>query len=160
MISDSRTVFLALTAAVVVTISVFNPEQNSVSAFYLSSSASPSVLNTVSPWTSTVSLLPNEMTHTATTAMNEIVSQTKMMESTVSKSIDSIGTILQQSNAAVVVQNLEHAVADNPWHTAAIGIFALGSWFQFFVLRSPIDFSNLKSPFNPGVNTYASHCVI
>lgn len=171
MVSDSRTVFLALTAAVVVKLSVFNPEQNSVSAFYLksssssslisspsllsSSSASPSALNTVSPWTSTVSLLPNEMTHAATAAMNEIVSQTKMMESTVSKSIDSIGTILQQSNAAVVVQNLEHAVTDNPWHTAAIGIFALGSWFQFFVLRSPIDFSNLKSPFNPGVNTYS-----
>eukprot|EP00535_Pseudo-nitzschia_heimii_P007929 CAMPEP_0197176312 /NCGR_PEP_ID=MMETSP1423-20130617/2285_1 /TAXON_ID=476441 /ORGANISM="Pseudo-nitzschia heimii, Strain UNC1101" /LENGTH=1018 /DNA_ID=CAMNT_0042625679 /DNA_START=233 /DNA_END=3289 /DNA_ORIENTATION=+ len=51
---------------------------------------------------------------------------------------------------------LSFIVVDNSWHTMAIAIFTLGTWFQLAILNSPIDFSNDKDlPFQPGADTYS-----
>jgi predicted unusual protein kinase regulating ubiquinone biosynthesis (AarF/ABC1/UbiB family) len=47
------------------------------------------------------------------------------------------------------------AFVSNPWHTAAIVVFSLGTWLQLAVLQSPIDFTKGDTPFPPGADTYS-----
>lgn len=48
-----------------------------------------------------------------------------------------------------------NAILMNPWHTAAIAAFSLGTWLQLAVLQSPIDFTKGDTPFPPGADTYS-----
>eukprot|EP00529_Nitzschia_sp_RCC80_P005387 CAMPEP_0113512478 /NCGR_PEP_ID=MMETSP0014_2-20120614/39361_1 /TAXON_ID=2857 /ORGANISM="Nitzschia sp." /LENGTH=1042 /DNA_ID=CAMNT_0000408839 /DNA_START=180 /DNA_END=3304 /DNA_ORIENTATION=+ /assembly_acc=CAM_ASM_000159 len=62
--------------------------------------------------------------------------------------------VAKLSTAAAAAQ--PSFVVENPaWHTVGIGVFALGSALNLYVLNSPIDFTNLKAPFEPGTDTYS-----
>lgn len=77
------------------------------------------------------------------------------------ESIDAISNISPESLASAIenqewVSFLSSVVIDNPWHTAAIAAFSLGTWFQLAIVLSPIDLSNDKElPFQPGADTYS-----
>jgi hypothetical protein len=50
---------------------------------------------------------------------------------------------------------ITNAFLSNPWHTAAIVVFSLGTWLQLAILQSPIDFTEGETPFPPGAETYS-----
>jgi hypothetical protein len=86
------------------------------------------------------------------------------LSSIAKESIDAVSGISPESIADSLlslsqeewVTTLSSIVIDNPWHTIAIAVFSLGTWFQLAILRSPIDFSNDKDlPFRPGADTYS-----
>jgi len=76
-----------------------------------------------------------------------------------SRSIETAGSLLSEEDKSKLLSELSSIVVDNPWHTAAIAAFSLGTWFQLAILQSPIDFSSDNgketTPFQPGADTYS-----
>jgi len=78
-------------------------------------------------------------------------------ESFAKESIYAVSNFSPDSVAPIVIEKLITTITlDNPWHSAAIAVFSLGTWFQLAILQAPVDFSNDKDlPFQPGADTYS-----
>ena len=122
--------------------------------------------------TSTTAFIPTTQQFTSQAASNGKARQPVSLESTPfdsletilnkgSETIDALSNISPESLASTIenqawISTLSSIIVDNPWHTAAIAAFSLGTWFQLNIVLSPIDFSNDKElPFQPGADTYS-----
>jgi len=91
----------------------------------------------------------------------ELASTGEGLLSSAKDSIDALANSSPESIASAIandawVSAFASIIVDNPWHTAAIAAFSLGSWFQLAIVQSPIDLSNDKDlPFQPGADTYS-----
>lgn len=114
--------------------------------------------------TSLHALSPESLLDSAQTTGSSIASQVlSSNEAAVASATEAIETvkkllplILNNQDTDELISAVSALIVDNPWHSAAIAAFSLGTWFQLAILQSPIDFSNDKdTPFQPGADTYS-----
>lgn len=103
----------------------------------------------------------DSIAETILTQGKELAANTEPVVSFAKHSIDAFANASPESIISTIsneawISTLSGVIVDNPWHTAAIAAFSLGSWFQLAIVNSSIDFSNDKNlPFQPGADTYS-----